>query len=159
MGGVVAGASVLTEACGPRLCGRPVEDLAAGDALVGWGPDEMGYLDNTVEAVRSRDAPPVLLDIRTEHWRIVVAPHQLLQMYVCPADVWHDYLQIDSNLHGAPLSLKTGVPFVEPRLIWAPAYAVSTRGVSPRALQEDGGRTSPGPEALAGPPRYLQQGQ
>jgi len=31
--------------------------------------------------------------------------------------------------------------------------------VTPRALQQDGGRTSPGPEALTGPPRYLLQGQ
>jgi len=117
MGGVVAGASVLTEACGPRLCGRAVEDLAAGDALVGWDQDGPGLFGQTVEAVRSRDAPPVLMDIRTERWRIVVPPHQLLQMYVCAADVWHDYMKVDFNLDGGRLSLKTDIPFVEPRLI------------------------------------------
>src|SRR5262249_53534339 len=95
-GGVVAGASVLTEAGGNlRLRRRPAEALAAGDVVLGWRWDQPGFLEQTVESVRSRPAPPVLVEIRTGHWKVVVAPRQLVQIYIWSKEVLHDFRMLD----------------------------------------------------------------
>jgi hypothetical protein len=143
MGGVVAGTEVLTEARGPRLRWRPAEGLAVGDAVLGWGRDGPGFYGQTVESVRSRDAPPLLVEVRADDWKVIVAPHQLIQVYIWAADVLEDFRRVDANLDGRPLSLKSGAPFVEPRLIWAPAARLGSYGVWPRILQQDGGRYAP----------------
>jgi hypothetical protein len=86
----------------------------------------------------------LLIEVRAERWKVVVAPHQLIQAYIWDVSVLRDFLKVDFNLDGAPLSLPTGIPFVEPRLVWVPASMLSSYTMRPRVLEQDGDRYAPG---------------